>query len=680
MAWANIVLTPGLNVEITPTINHTGYTATQLVRFKSGLAQKMGGWTKYYANTIDGFPRATHAWQDLAGNHRLAIGTTTDLDDITNGAYQNIAPQTLTTNVAVNFATTIGSNVVTIVDTAVNTLTPYDVVFFNTPISVGGIILSGLYQIASYVSATSYTIAAATNATATVVAPGGAVPTFTTTNGSANVSVGIIAHGLTAGSDIVFPVATTVGGLTILGRYIVQSITSADVFVITASGSASSGAGPTSMNGGNAGFVYYIAVGPQASGGTYGAGTYGSGIYGLGSTLTGQTGTNPTNTDWSLDNWGELLMSSPENGGIYYWGPASGYLNSSLVSTGPFYNTGMFVSIAQQMVIAYGSTVTAGIGVYQDPLLVKWCDVGNFFQWTPAIANQAGSYRIPTGSKIISGAATPQQNLIWTDQDCWAMTYIGSQFVFGFNKIGANCGIIAKHAKAQLSGITYWMGVNNFFALSGAGVQPMACPVWDAVFQDLDLTNAARCHAGSNSSFSEVFFYYPSKSGGLGYCDKYVKYNVSENTWDIGNLQRNTWEDTSVVGSPVATTNAGTIYSHESGYDADGQPLNYYYHTGWTYIDSGRDISFVDRIYPDFKWGLYGGSQNASILVTIYAVNYPGDTPVTYGPFTVNHATQFISARFRARQIMFRFEGNDMGSFSRLGLVRVRYSPDGRGQ
>lgn len=680
MPWANIVLTPGLNVEITPTINHTGYTQTQLIRFKSGLAQKMGGWSKYFPNTLTGYPRATHAWQDLAGNKRLATGTTLNLSDITNGSYKNIAPQTLTTNVAVNFATTIGSTLVTIVDSAINTVTPYDCVYFNTPISVGGLILSGVYQITSYVSATSYTITAASAATATVVAPGGAVPTFTTTNGSANISVGLIAHGLTVGSDIVFPVASTVGGITIVGRYIVQSVTSADVFVITAASSATSGAGPTSMNGGNAGFVYHIAIGPQAAGSAYGAGTYGDGVYGLGSALTGQTGTNPANTDWSLDNWGELLMASPENGGIYYWGPASGYLNCSLVSTAPYFNAGMFVSIAQQMVIAYGSTVSAGIGVYQDPLMVKWCTPEDFFTWTPTINNQAGSYRIPTGSKIISGAATAQQNLIWTDLDLWSMTYVGSTFVFSFNKIGANCGLVAKHAKAQLAGNVYWMGTNNFFVLSGNGVQPLPCPVWDAVFQDLDLTNAARCHAGSNTSFSEVIFFYPSKSGNLGYCDKYVKFNAMEGVWDIGSLQRNTWEDTSVIGLPVATTNTGSIYSHESGQDADESPLNYYYNTGWSYIDNGREISFVDRIYPDFKWGLYGGSQNASILVTIYAVNYPGETPVSYGPFTVNQSTQFISKRFRARQIMFRFEGNDMGSFSRLGLVRVRYSPDGRGQ
>jgi hypothetical protein len=260
------------------------------------------------------------------------------------------------------------------------------------------------------------------------------------------------------------------------------------------------------------------------------------------------------------------------------------------------------------------------------------------------------------------------------------MTYIGASLVFGFNKIGANCGIIAKHAKAQLSGNVYWMGTSNFFALSGGGVQVIPCPVWDAVFQDLDTANAHLCHTGSNTSFSEIMFFFPSISGGTGTCDKYAKLNVAEGSWDIGYLQRNTWMDSSVVGLPVATNNSGSIFSHESGQDADGNPLNYFYETGWTYVDNGREISFIDRIYPDFKWGLFGGSEDASILVTIKTVNYPGETPISYGPFTVSKATQFISKRIRARQIMFRFEGNDMGSFSRLGLVRVRFSPDGRGQ
>lgn len=674
MAWTSVKLVPGLNTQLTPTANTAGYTATDLGRYKAGLFQKLGGWSKYYSSTVDGVPKATHAWQDLAGNDRLAIGTTSRLFDLNSGVLRDITPQTKTTNPAPSFTTVAGSPIVTIVDAGINTVTVFDSVYFNTPVTVDTIILSGLYRITSYVAANSYTITAATNGAAGVAAVG-AVPTFTTTSGSPSVSVAFANHGLSVGDDIVFPLSTAVGGVTISGRYEVQSVTPPNAFVIVAARSATSTAG-ISMNSGNAGFVYYIAIGPT-SGAAYGVGLYGVGLYGVGA-LTAQTGTPIASTDWTLDNWGELLVGCTENGGVYYWGPASGFSTASVITEGPAFNSGAFVSTAQQMIIAYGSTVNASIGVYQDPLLVRWCDSENLFDWTDTLTNQAGSYRLPTGSRIVGGGATPHRNLIWTDVSLWSLDYIGSSLVFGPNEIGSNCGLIAKHAWTKLADTVYWMGSSSFYALTGAGVVQIPCPVWDAVFQNLDTTNASKCFAGSNTAFSEIFFFYPSQSGGLGYCDKYAKLNTIEGTWDIGNLQRNTWLDQSVIGRPVAATNAGIIYQHETSADADDSPLISYFKTGWFYLDEGREIVFIDRIIPDFRWGEYGGSEDASIKFTIYVVKYPGDTPVVLGPYTVTKATNAITKRFRGRQAMVECKSDDLGSFWRLGLVRFRYSRDGR--
>lgn len=678
MPWVPIQLTPGLNTELTPTANQAGYTATNLGRFKNGMFQKLGGWTKYYPNAIEGVPNAIHAHQDLAGRKHLSIGTSTDLLDITNGTLSDISPQTKTTNPVVNFSTTIGSNIVTIVDTAVSNITQYDTVFLNVPVTIGGLVLSGLYSVYTNISTTSYTIRAGANATASVSAPGGAIPNFTTTNGSAAVSVGLIGHGLSIGSDIIFPLSTTVGGVTISGRYLVQSIASADAFVITANVAASSGAGPTNMNGGNAGFQYQLALGPQVAGAAYGAGAYGAGAYGFGTAISGQTGTDVGSSNWSLDNWGELLIAAPDIGGIYYWGQANGYFNASNISTAPFYNTGIFISIAQQVIVSFGSTEDSSIGIYHDPMLVRWCDVGNFFDWTATVTNQAGKYRIPTGSRLVGGAATPHRNLIWSDLDLWSMDYIGSTLAFGFNKIGSNCGIISKHAHAQLSDVVYWMGNSGFFALSGNGVQALPCPVWDAVFQDLDATNISKCHACANTAFSEIWFFFPSASRASGKCDSYAKFNAAENTWDTGLLDRSAWIDQSVLGNPIATTSDSLVYLHETGVDADGSEMLSSFETGWFYVDGGREIVFVDRIYPDFRWGLFNGTQNSAVNITVKAVMYPGNTPDTYGPFTVTQADNFISQRLRARQIMLKVDISDIGSFARLGLVRVRWSPDGR--
>jgi hypothetical protein len=699
MAWAPVVLQPGLNVELTDTDNRGAYTATNLGRFKAGRFQKLGGWERFYNGSVAGIPRATHAWQDLAGHDRLAIGTTTELFDITGGVIRNVSPQTLLTAPMVSFTTTAGSNIVTITDTSVTSITGYDAIYLNAPIAIDGLVLSGLYQVSSYVSTGVYRIVASGNALAGVTA-GGATPTFTFTNGSANITVTLAAHGVASGDDVVFPNAVTGGGLTIQGKYAVQSITNANQFVITAPNTASST--PGSPIGEPFSILYYLAVGPIASGVAYGTGTYGSGVYGTGSSVSADVGSDLAATDWSLGNWGELLVGTPENGGVYYWGPNSGFQNSSIITAAPVFNTGSFIANAQQMIIAYGSTVSGAIGVYQDPLMVKWCDVEDFTVWDARASNQAGSYRIPTGSRCVGGAATPHRSVIWTDQSIWSMDYIGASLVFGFTELASGCGLIAKHAHAQIGDSVFWMGKSNFYSLSGGTVTPMQCSVWDAVFQNLNMDRADYCHAGVNSDFNEVWFFFSSKSTKVDYLvnefgqyitdeygnliisatpgssDKYVKFNTIDGLWDMGDIQRNTWLDRSVVGNPIATTNEGVIYSHESSPDADGHPLNSSFDTSWIYIGEGEDINFIDRIYPDFKWGEYDGIDDAAIDITVYATNYPGDAIKIYGPFTVTKAKQFISKRIRARQIKLRCESNDMGTFWRLGHLRVRFAKDGK--
>ena len=677
MPWMGISLTPGLNAELTPTAMQGGYAQTILGRFKAGLFQKIGGFAKFIALAVSGSPRAANAWQTIAGRKLLCVGTSQELGIFDGSTHQIITPQTLISDVAPSFTTVAGSNVVTVADTNVNTITNYDSVFFNTPVSVDGIILSGLYSVTANLSATTYTITAATSGLAGVSA-GGAVPSFATIAGSANVTVTLANHGLAGGSDITFAMAAAIGGLSILGRYIVASVIDASKFVIVAATAATASAGPSAMNSGKAELVYYLAIGPSEPGGVYGSGAYGAGAYGLGSNLTGQTGTPIPATDWALGNFGEDLVACPQGGGLYYWAPQGGFATAQLMPNAPAFNNGAFVSMAQQMVIAYGSTVPSAIGVYQDPMLVKWCNVSDFTDWTPTVINQAGSFRLSSGSVIVAGAATPTCDLIWTDIDVWTMGYTGAEFVFGFVKTGSNCGLISKHGFTQLAGEVYWFGRNNFFCMRGGAVSVMPCPVWDTVFQDLDMTNAGKCFTGSNTLFSEVLFFYPSISGGLGICDKFVKFNIAENTWDAGDWQRNTWLDQTTFGPPVATTDAGLIYSHETGFDADNTPLTAGFTTGYFYLDEGREFVFVDRIVPDFKWGDWAGAQTASLQVWINAIDNMGDSPRIYGPFTVTAATNFISTRIRARQISLSVQSSDSGSFWRLGHFRFRYRPDGR--
>lgn len=676
MPEISLKLRPTVDVEATPTLLEAGIAACQFIRFKAKLPEKLGGWTRYYPFAFSDVIRDMHAWQDLNTVKRLSVGTPSQLAIITNGTLSDITPQTLVSDFSPDFTTTLGETTVEITDPNVSNVTTLDSVFFNTPISVGGIILSGLYPIASITGTHSYTIEAATEATSSVTS-GGDVPQFVTTSGTSEVHVVLADHNVVVNNVVVFQIDTAVDGITVTeGAYNVIQVASSSQFSISANTQASSN-DTVDMNGGNAQLVYYIALGPPATGVGYGIGGYGLGGYGTGVVPSAQTGDPITTTSWTTDNWGAILLACPRGGGVYYWDPRGGFVNASIVSGGPVFNGGLFVAMPEQILVTWGSSINQAIGVQQDPLLLRWSDILNFFEWSVTSETQAGSFRIPTGSKIMGGLQGPQQALIWTDIDLWAMQYLGAPLVWGLNKISSGCGLIGSHAATTLKGAVYWMSSGNFFVLSGDGVQEIPCPVWDVVFQDLDTDNQEKCVAAANSSFDEVTFYYPSLSGGSGEIDSYVKYNNEERSWDYGKLSRTAWIDQSVLGQPIGASSQNLIFQHETSPDADGQPLSWYFETGWFALSEGRDIPFVDWFFPDMKWGTYAGAQDANVQVTIYATAYPNQAPLTFGPFTMNAAKEYVNCRLRGRQIKFRFSGNDLGTFARLGNMRFRMGKSG---
>jgi hypothetical protein len=696
MPHQSLKLIPGVDQNKTPALNEAAISQSQLVRFIpdrtiGGLVQKLGGWTKYYANTVGSIVRCLWAWEDTNANSYLGVGADGvaaggggALQVITSGGSSDISPSKLTVNVAVSATTTAGSSAVLITDTGRN-ISNYDVVDIQTQISVGGIVLFGQYQCYNPGgSANTYTIYARNalgepNLATSTVATGGAVPSFATTISSGNIVVTLNNHGYLAGDTFPVLVATTVGGITIYGNYIVNSVLSTNTFSIGGSTLATSST-TGSENGGQAHYVYYKGIGPLAAGSGYGIGPYGAGAYGSGIVPTLSAGVPINATDWTLDNWGETFIACPLNGPVYTWTPNTGQPNAVIVPEAPPVNDGVFVAMPQRQIVAWGSTFT-GI---KDPLLVRWCDVDNYASWIALITNQAGSYRIPKGSRIVQCIQGPQQGLVWTDLGVWAMQYVGPPYVYQFNELGNGCGLIGRKAAGSVNGVVYWMGPSQFFKLSGAGVEPIRCPVWDVIFQDLDTSNLDNIRIAPNSRFGEITWYYPTTgNGGENY--GYVKYNFVLDQWDYGSnssanayVARSAWINESVLGPPIGAGLNQYIYQHETSTDADGAAMNSYFQTGYFVLTEADVLMFIDQVWPDMKWGYYGGAQSANILLTFYVTPYPGIAPVAYGPYTLTQATTYITPRFRGRLVSIKIESDDTGSWWRLGNFRYRLQPDGR--
>ena len=617
----------------------------------------------------------------------LIEGGGSSLQVIIGGSNTDITPQKTVLNPPINFTTTAGSNEIQVY-VANENIDSYDVIDIQTQISVGGIILLGQYAVSNPTFDASNFYIYATNVlgnpdlAATTVANGGAVAVFTSTANNNFVNVALSNHGYAEGETYPILVATTVGGITLYGNYTISSIVDADNFII-AGGVTASSTQTVTQNAGLLRLIYYNGIGSVPEGDGYGFGPYGIGAYGSGIPAIAGTGTPINAVDWTLDNWGEVLIANPLNGPIYQWSALTGQRVAQVIANAPPKNYGAFVAMPQRQIVAWGSTFT-GIS---DPLLIRWCDVENYDVWIATITNQAGSYRIPKGSRIVQGIQAGQQGLIWTDLGLWAMQYVGPPYVYQFNELGTGCGLIGRKAAGAMGGVVYWMGQSQFYRLSGNGIEPIRCPVWDVVFQDLDLNNLDKIRVAPNSRFGEITWYFPTIRNG-GENEGYVKYNVVLDQWDYGfnsvanpYVARSAWINESVLGPPIGAGLNQYIFQHETSTDADGAPMNSYFQTGYFALTEAEVKMFVDQVWPDMKWGYFNGTQGANVLLTFYVTDYAGTAPTPteiFGPYTMTQATTFLTPRFRGRLVAIRIESNDPGSFWRLGNIRYRFQPDGK--
>lgn len=680
MGLSKLLLQPGANTLATKTLAEGTWIETNCVRFREGFLEKQLGWERLSDDQVampaGGVARNLHGLTDSDSFNYLAIGSNTNLEILLNGQIYDITPLRATVNVAVDFSTVLGDATVTIVDVAHGGTTG-DEIEIVVPVSVGGFILWGNYII-TVVDVDTYTIESATAATATVN-NGGAVPEFETTNLDQTVVVNFDDHGLAVNDIFLIEVSTSVGGLTLVGSVLVATVPDADTFTFEWVSAATSTASAFE-NSGNARILYLISPGGASTvlvqG--YGSGTYGTGTWGEGA--PGSEFLVPLRY-WFLENIGETLIAAISQGTLYEWNPPV-TSRATEVTAAPDLMNSMFVAMPTTAVVALGAEV---LGV-QDPLLVRWSDTGNINDWTASITDQAGSYRLSHGKKIIGGLQGPTSSLIWTDDALWQMQYVGPPFIFTFREVSHGCGLIAPLAMGTLNSIVYWMGVNGFYRYGAGSPETLPCPIWDTIFMDFDDANADKCICGISATTDEVYWFYPSLSGGTGEIDSYVRVNT-DGQWDFGPsgtlLARTAWGSTE-GGFPPSVDLNSYVQQQETGYNADQSAMTgVLARSGYMDIDDGQEMSEIGQIIPDFKWR----GTDPEVQLTFYVIDDPseddpeqGNTPRSFGPYTVTPQTRWFTVlpAMRGRQISVEItsEGEDM--WWRLGAIRYRLAPAGR--
>jgi len=498
---------------------------------------------------------------------------------------------------------------------------------------------------------------------------------FDTISLSRVVTVNDSAHGVIAGDSVRFTGASTVAGLDLNDEFIVQTVPNADTYTIEAPFPADS---LVSGGGGTVSFEYDITIG-FASGTTvsgWGTGEYGAGLYGIG---TAGTGILKALRIWSLDNFGEDLLASPNENELYHWDRSAGpTIRSVVVPQAPATIQRMLISPQARHVIAFGAgTGSQAVPGNPDKLLIRWCDSENFADWIATTTNLAGDLRLDVGSEIITAVESRGEIIIFTDVSLHALQSIGGNLVFGLRHLGQSVTIIGANAAVDVNGIVIFMAQDDFLIYDGV-LRVLDCDVRNQVFDDLNQSQGDKVYCGVNKLFTEVWWLYPSSASNTN--DRYVKYNYKDRVWDFGTLERTAWHDSSrfLNGKPYATQD-GKIYQHETGVDDTDengilQAMSSRLESGDMEVDpNGYSLMHIGAMIPDFKI-LVG-----SIDLTLRGRGYPQRTALqSKGPFTITSTTERQSVRIRTRQISFLIESDALSDDWRMGTWRAEVRPHGR--
>tara|TARA_R100000005_G_C4983227_1_gene192330 strand:- start:797 stop:1807 length:1011 start_codon:yes stop_codon:yes gene_type:complete len=318
-------------------------------------------------------------------------------------------------------------------------------------------------------------------------------------------------------------------------------------------------------------------------------------------------------------------------------------------------------------------------GTDQDMLLVRWSNTvdDNIFDWTPTVTGNAGDLHVSSGSEIITAQKTRQEVLIWTDTSLHSLTHIGGDNTFALNMVANNVSILGPNAATTVGDKVFWIDRENFYAYTGS-VQTIPCTLLRYVFDDINLEQNFKCFAASNKMFDEVFWFYPSASSSE--IDRYVKFNFTENTWDLGTLSRTAWVDYGLHDNPRACgqDSSGTnfVYVHERGNNNDGAAMTSFIESSDFDLGDGEQFMFIDRLIPDID--ITGVDADASVNYILKTRDFPGDSLSTNSTSAVKATTQQAFLRSRSRQASLRIESDVTDITWTLGDLRLNIRPDGR--
>lgn len=689
MPFLKIAFKPGINRERTQYATEGGWYESQLVRFRQGFPEKIGGWTQYSVRTFLGVCRSLWNWVTLGNISYIGVGTNLKFYVTSGNNYYDITPIRTVNTLTNPFTTQASSKFVLVTDSgggfAIN-----DFVTYSGASAVGGLTINGTYQITTVNSVSTYTITAASAATSSATGGGTVTASYQLNTGPA---FEVPFNGWGAGS--------WGGGTWGNGNTVLQSLQIWNQYNY----------GEDLIYGPRGQGLYYW----KASGGT---GTPGVNLNTLGGTITISIGTPtvitaslniPNNSAITLGTTGSLptgLFTSTQyyvvnasgttfniaisqNGApVSSSGSQSGTQSIAVLGDVPIYQNNIIVSDSSRFVLTFGCNDIDSSTL--NPMLIRWSDQANPYVWYPSITNQAGGQTLSHGSQIVAVIQSRQEIVAITDAAVYSIQYVGPPFVWSTQLMGENISIMGPNAATLAANIVYWMGRDKFYMYTGQ-VMTLPSDLRRFVFENLNQQQTQQVYASTCEAFNEVWWFYVSGTGTQ--INAYVVYNYLDKIWYYGSLARTAWLDTGLEPNPIAATYNGYLVNQESGVDNNETgtpaPIDAYILSSEYDIAqaSGERFAFVTKILPDVTFTGSTSGTTPQATMTLYPLNAMGSGAGTPNSPKVNYIasvniteefTDYVYVRIRGRQLILKIESNQLGTTWQLGTPLMDIRSDGR--
>lgn len=354
---------------------------------------------------------------------------------------------------------------------------------------------------------------------------------------------------------------------------------------------------------------YPVGISEQLYKTGYGTGPYGVGAYGTPRTLDLLNLTPVSRV--VHDMWGENCLFAMRNQSpIYEYVP--GDLIATELANAP-QNVADLVVTDQRIVMVIRNE--------PETREVVWSDREDNTEWTSTETNFAGAQRLQGDGLLLGLYKVQNQVLILSETDAHIARYIGAPFVYGFERVGQNCAPIWRDAVQATDRFAVWLGERNFWIYDGT-LKPLPCEVMDYIDETLNRDAVSKIHACTISEFSEIWWFYQSKSSTED-VDSYVVFDYANNHWATGKLARTAAVDRGAVRDVMMVNLNGEVFNHEQ---QNIKVPDAYALSGPLELDNGERNMAVRYVFPDTE-------KKDAVELYFRTRQMPTEPDYIHGPF-----------------------------------------------